>query len=224
MLSPAKISGFVLVILSAFFAIVGTAHAQSGNSGTSTTTMMPESASGSCVDVPGGSSQVGLGIDQWTCSGTSNQNFVFTVNSSGYYTIQPQNDNLCLDAGSGSVTRGAQVVQNTCTGSITQQWIVSRNSDGSYAVTTTNGAGCLDVFAGNTANGTIVTTWACHGSNNESYVMSGFHPSSAPTGPGRVREFCKHDDAGIGQRVLRGCAGRVESGRVGDRSVDLLRD
>jgi hypothetical protein len=136
-------------------------------------------SSGSCVDINGGSSQVGLGIDQWTCSGTSNQSFKFTATSGGYYTIQPQNDNLCLDAGSGSVTTAVQVVQNTCSGGPTQQWKVNPNSDGSFAVTTTNGIGCLDVFAGRTANGTIVTTFACHGSNNESFRMPGFKPASS---------------------------------------------
>src|SRR6202042_1331145 len=69
---------------------------QSSKSSVVTTTMVVES-SGSCVDVMGGSSQVGLGIDQWTCTGTSNQSFAFTPSSNGYYTIQPQNDNLCLD-------------------------------------------------------------------------------------------------------------------------------
>ena len=167
----------VMVFL-VFFGLAGSSQAQARPSTSSTSTIVAES-SGSCVDVNGGSSQVGLGIDQWTCSGTSNQSFKFTAASNGYYTIQPQNDNLCLDAGSGSITTAVQVIQNTCSGSTTQEWNVNRNSDGSFAITTTNGAGCLDVYAGRTANGTIVTTYACHGSNNESFIMSGF---SAPTG------------------------------------------
>ena len=158
--------------------LAGISQAQTNSSTSSTTTIVAES-SGSCVDVNGGSSQVGLGIDQWTCSGTSNQSFRFTATSGGSYTIQPQNDNLCLDAGSGSVTTAVQVVQNTCSGGPTQQWKVNPNSDGSFAIMTTNGIGCLDVFAGRKENGTIVTTFACHGSNNESFRMSGFKPASS---------------------------------------------
>lgn len=135
-------------------------------------------SSGSCVDVNGGSNKAGLGIDQMTCSGTSNQNFIFTPVQGGYYTIKPQNDGLCLDAGSGSVTTGVQVVQNSCSGAVSQQWKVQANSDGSYSILTSSGAGCFDVYAGQTANGAIVTTYACHGSSNERFSMASFHPST----------------------------------------------
>lgn len=152
--------------------------------GSSTTTIVVES-SGSCMDVDNGSSQVGLGIDQWTCAGASNQNFTFTPISGGYYTIQPQNDHLCLDAGSGSVTTAVQIIQNTCSGGNSQEWRVLPNTDGSYAITTTSGTGCFDVYAGRTANGTSLTTYACHGSNNESFRMASFQPvapvTSAPS-------------------------------------------
>src|ERR1035438_3315679 len=167
-----------VIVCLAYLGLAGASQAQGTSS---TTTMVPESSPGSCVDVNGGSTEVGFGIDQWTCLGTSYQNFKFTPTSGGYYTIQPQNDNLCLDAGSGSVTTGVQVVQNTCSGSTTQEWGVNRKSDGSYTITTTNSLGCLDVFAGRTANGTIIETWACHGSNNESFIMSDFQPSSGGT-------------------------------------------
>ena len=88
-------------------------------SGGSTTTIVVQS-SGSCVDVSGGSNQAGVGIDQWTCTGASNQKFTFTRTPDGYYTIQPQNDNLCFDAGP-SVISTKQVVQNPCVGSISQK-------------------------------------------------------------------------------------------------------
>jgi hypothetical protein len=172
----------VRVCLGAAFGIIWSAFpvpAWSQSASVSITTMVIES-SGSCVDVNGGSSQVGLGIDQWTCAGTSSQSFRFTPTSDGYFTIQPQNDSLCLDAGSGSVTTGIQVLQNNCSGGSSQKWHVVANSDGSYAVSTYSGAGCLDVYAGRTANGTIVTTYACHGSTNESFMMAGFHPASGP--------------------------------------------
>jgi hypothetical protein len=154
----------------------------SQTSGSSTTTIVAES-SGSCIDVNGGSSQVGLGIDQWTCTGTSNQSFIFTPTPDGYYTIQPQNDSLCLDAGSGSVTTAVQIVQNVCSGGNSQKWRVLSNSDGSYTISTPDETGCFDVYAGRTANGTSLTTYACHGSNNESFNMAGFRPAATASIP-----------------------------------------
>ena len=97
------------------------ASAPASTGSTSVSAMVVE-ASGLCVDVHDSSSQLGLGIDQWTCSGANNQSFTFTAIPGGYYTIQAQNDGLCLDAGAGSVTTGIQVVQNTCSGSNTQKW------------------------------------------------------------------------------------------------------
>jgi len=170
------------VLCLVFLGFAGISQGQTNSPTFSISTMVVES-SGSCVDVNGGSNKVGLGIDQWTCSGASNQAFKFSLVAGGYYTIQPGNDNLCLDAGSGSTTTGVQVVQNPCSGSNTQTWKVTPNSDGSFSVATPNGPGCFDVFDGQTANETIVTTYACHGSNNESFRMSGFQPSSAPSSP-----------------------------------------
>jgi hypothetical protein len=153
---------------------VATCCAQSDGS-SFITTIVAES-SRSCLDINAGSSRVGLGLDQWTCGGVSNQSFKFTAVTGGYYTIQPQNDNLCLDAGSGSQTTGIQIVQNTCSGNSTQQWKLNANSDGSFRITTTSGAGCFDVFDGSAANGAIVETYACHGTSNENFVLSGYQP------------------------------------------------
>jgi Ricin-type beta-trefoil lectin domain-like/Pectate lyase superfamily protein len=166
-------------LLLVHFGFVATCCAQS-NASSFITTIVAESSS-SCLDIDDGSSRVGLGLDQWTCGGTSNQSFRFRAVTGGYYIIQPQNDNLCLDAGSGSQTTGIQIVQNTCSSSSTQQWKLNANSDGSFTITTINGAGCFDVFDGSTANGAIVETYACHGTSNESFVISGFHSTSVPT-------------------------------------------
>jgi hypothetical protein len=173
-----------LLTLALFLILIGFAGSCHDQAKSSISTMVVQS-SGSCVDVNDGSSQAGLGIDQQKCSGANNQSFKFTALHDGYYTIQPENDNLCLDAGPGSIITGVQVVQNTCSGGNTQKWKVNPNRDGSFTITTPNGAGCLDVYAGSAANGAIVTTYACHESNNESFIMSGFKPSSTqtPTAP-----------------------------------------
>ena len=166
-------------LLVVHFGFVATCCAQS-NGSSFISTIVAES-SRSCLDIDDGSSRVGLGLDQWTCGGMSNQSFKFSAVAGGYYTIQPQNDNLCLDAGSGSQTTGMQIVQNTCSGSSPQQWKLNANSDGSFRITTTNGAGCFDVFDGSSANGAIVETYACHGTSNENFVISGFQSTSVPT-------------------------------------------
>jgi hypothetical protein len=136
-------------------------------------------SSGSCVDINDGSTQAGLGVDEWNCTETSNQSFEFTTTANGYYIIHPQNDNLCLDAGDGSITTGVQIAQTTCSGATSQEWKIIPNSDGSYSIATQNGAGCMDVYDGNSANSTVVTTYACHSASNENFLLAGFAASSS---------------------------------------------
>ena len=139
-------------------------------------------SSNACVNVKAGSTQVGLGIDQWACTGSANQRFVFTKHPGGSYTIQPQTDRLCLEAGSGPATAAAQIVQNACSGASSQKWRLSANDNGTYSITTTSGEGCIDVYAGRTENGTMVTTYVCHNADNQSFFLSttGTKPNKAP--------------------------------------------
>ena len=154
---------------------------QPGSAASVTTLVMQ--FDGSCVDMYDGSTQLGLGVQEWLCNGGSNQNFVFTPTSNGYYTIQPQYDGLCLDAGSGPVTTGVRIVQNVCSGASSQQWKVLQNSDGSYTITTPTGAGCVDVYDGSDLNGTPVDTYACHSASNQNFIMAGFTPNASSPAP-----------------------------------------
>jgi hypothetical protein len=139
-------------------------------------------SSKACVNVKPGSTQVGLGIDEWACTGTANQKFLFTRHPGGNYTIQPVVDRLCLDAGSGPATAAAQIVQNPCSGGSSQKWRLSANDNGTYSITTISGEGCFDVYAGRPANGTILSTYVCHNGDNQIFSLStkGTKPSKSP--------------------------------------------
>jgi hypothetical protein len=163
------------------FAMAGFRPAAVSPPATAFVSTMVIQSSGSCVDVNGGSAQAGFGLDQWTCSGSSNQSFAFAPTADGYYNIKPQNDGLCVDAGSGSVTTGIQIVQNPCSGQLSQKWRLIANLDGTQTISTPDGTGCFDVFAGRTANGTIVTTYACHNSSNESFTVPGLSSGGSQT-------------------------------------------
>jgi hypothetical protein len=133
----------------------------------------------SCVDINGGSAKVGMGIDEWSCTGTGNQNFNLNETTDGYFVVQSQLNTLCLDAGAGSVTTGVQVIQKACSGGETQKWKLIANGDGTYFITTPDSTGCLDIFDGLAANGTAVITYACHNSSNQKYLLPGLGTSPA---------------------------------------------
>ena len=161
------------------FYSVGSSARLNANGGYSSTIVALFSKS--CVDVNGGSAQVGAGIDEWNCTGTANQSFNVNPTTDGYFVIQSQVNTLCLDAGAGSLTTGTQLVQKACSGGQTQKWKLIANGDGTYFITTPDGSGCLDIFGGRTANGTSVITYACHNGDNQKFVLSGL--GSSPSLP-----------------------------------------
>jgi len=133
------------------------------------------------VDINGGSVEVGLGIDEWSCTGTGNQNFNVNPTTDGFFIIQSQLNTLCLDAGDGSVTTGVQVVQKACSGGESQKWKLIANGDGTYFIATPDSLSCLDIFDGLAANGTSVITYACHNSSNQKFLLPGL--GTSPTLP-----------------------------------------
>jgi len=79
-------------------------------------------ASGKVLDVNGGSSTVGLQLQQWTANGGTNQMWYLRPTGDGYYTIVGHDSGLAADVYAASTSDGAQVVQWTANGGTNQQW------------------------------------------------------------------------------------------------------
>lgn len=78
--------------------------------------------SGKVLDVNGGSSSVGLQLEQWTANGGTNQQWYLKPTGTGYYTIASHDSGLVADVSGQSTSDGAQVVQWTTNGGANQQW------------------------------------------------------------------------------------------------------
>jgi hypothetical protein len=76
------------------------------------------------VDVGGWSKSSGGTIDGWAggTSGSANQEWIFTSNGSGSYTVKNVNSGLYLDVSGASTASGAGIVQNAYTGAADQLW------------------------------------------------------------------------------------------------------
>jgi len=73
--------------------------------------------SGKCMDVPGGSPQTGLQMQQFDCHGGDNQLWSFSVPfSDGRLEIKNKQTGLCLKAGGPSVAVNGPVIQEACGG------------------------------------------------------------------------------------------------------------
>jgi endoglucanase len=129
---------------------------------TAAATTIKGTASGRCVDVPGGSRTNGTQIELWDCNGGSNQSFTYT--SAKLFQVY---GSKCLDAnGTGA---GAKVQIWDCNGGANQQWNI--HADGT--VTGVQSGLCLDATGGAIANGTLIELWSCNGGGNQKWSVAG---------------------------------------------------
>ncbi|MDI2129614.1 RICIN domain-containing protein [Yinghuangia seranimata] len=113
------------------------------------------SLSGKALDDPDWSKTNGTQLDTWAANGGANQNWVFTRQPDGSYTIVNAHSTLCADDDGGSTAPGAKVIQWPCTGGSNQRWTVARLANGAYTVTNVRSG--LLMTTSSTANGGLVT-------------------------------------------------------------------
>ena len=126
--------------------------------------------SGKCLDVTGGSSAPLTPMQQWTCSGGTNQQFKLTpVN--GTYEITVRSSGLQLDVEGGPIATwdGAPIIQYPYWGGSNELWSVTPNPNGYFTIHPANSGKCLDVSAVSTADGAPVQQWTCWGGPNQSW-------------------------------------------------------
>ena len=126
--------------------------------------------SGMCLDVLGMSTSAGATLDQWPCSGVSNENFQFTPVTGGY-KITAQNSGLQLDVQGGSNANGTPIIQYPYWGGKNQTWTLVPNSDGSYSITASSSGNCMSVAGGSTAEAAPIQEWQCTAGSNQKWKM-----------------------------------------------------
>src|SRR6476659_8524100 len=77
-------------------------------------TTIVSKASAQCVDIYKKLTTLGAVVEQWTCTGNSNQSFSLEPTDSGYYRIRNVNSSLCLNVDGRSMIEGGTVIQWTC--------------------------------------------------------------------------------------------------------------
>ncbi|MGP3982524.1 poly(ethylene terephthalate) hydrolase family protein [Streptomyces sp. KR80] len=123
-----------------------------------TTFSLAGSASGKCVDVPGGTQTNGTGLIIWPCHGATNQRW--TQTAAGELRIY---DNAkCMDANASG--QGTRVTINSCNGGASQKWTANTNG------TVTNSASGRCLEAGGTADNSPVVVNACNGGSGQTWT------------------------------------------------------
>jgi hypothetical protein len=132
--------------------------------------------SGKCLDVTNISTQPGALLQQWTCWGGPNQQWMLTPTGAGAYEVTSINTGMAVNVSYNSLADGALIAQFPYENTPNEKWVLAPTSDGYYQVIAQSSGKCLDVNGGPgaTGDGPVVQQWACWGGANQQWMLVPF--------------------------------------------------
>ncbi|RJG03980.1 hypothetical protein D3878_22295 [Noviherbaspirillum sedimenti] len=122
--------------------------------------------SGKCVDLSAWSNANGVQMQQWSCNGGTNQQWLFKDVGNARYQIVSKTSGKCLDVKDGNTADGAIVQQMDCqAGATKQQWTFLPENGGYNKLKSVASGKCMDVTAMSTADGAKLVQWSCSATN-----------------------------------------------------------
>lgn len=135
------------------------------------TTAVEARHSGKCMEVTGTAN--GALIEQWTCTGGTNQAWTLDHMGNGQYRFVAENSGKCLDLDGGSTANGVQLQQWDCAPGDKQLWTIEEGTaTGYYAIKSVASGKCVDVSGASTSDGGQVIQWDCHGGDNQYWKLT----------------------------------------------------
>lgn len=136
-------------------------------------TLSPKCAPGKNLDVQDRSTSSAANIQIWEPNQDTNQQFQFSLQKDGYYTITAKNSGCLLDVAGAKTTPGTNIQQYTANGSDAQEWALVEAGKGYYyIVSKLNPALCLDVSEARTKNGTNVQLWTSNQTTAQKWKLT----------------------------------------------------
>lgn len=129
--------------------------------------------SGKCLDVTGGpgATQDGAPVEQWECTGATNQSWTIQNIGNGRLQIIALHSGKCLWAANGN--EGTPLQQTTCNTADIKQLFVqqSAGATGEFKFVQVSGGRCLDVDGSGTGNGPLIKLRLCSGAANQTWTI-----------------------------------------------------
>jgi glucosylceramidase len=132
---------------------------------------MTNQASNRVRDDPVSSTTSGTQMQQWTADGGANQQWVFTYDGNGYYTIQNVASGLYLTDPNGSTSNGAQLQQQTADNLDDQLWALVWTGRG-FVLINKAGRLAMDDPSFSTTVGKRIDLWAYNGGLNQQWQIA----------------------------------------------------
>ncbi|MBU2665139.1 RICIN domain-containing protein [Actinoplanes bogorensis] len=130
-------------------------------------------SSGKCVDVRAAGTTNGTAVQQYSCNGSTAQQFQLVPTSGGYVRINNRgNSAQALDVTNVSTADNAPIQTWTYGGGTNQQWQPVSEGGGFYHLVNRNSGKCLDVPAASTADNVQLVQYACNGTAAQSFRLT----------------------------------------------------
>ncbi|MEU4806176.1 RICIN domain-containing protein [Actinosynnema sp. NPDC023587] len=161
----------------AFAVLAGSTAALAGPPGSagaaaSTTTIVAQH-SGKCLDVRGGPQAVqdGAVVEQWTCTGSSNQSWTARDAGGGQIQLVAQHSGKCVQPVGGGTANSTGLEQRTCTGSTAQRWTKQGTGTADrYRFVHAPSGRCLDIRRSDLTDGALAAVFDCTGNPNQTWT------------------------------------------------------
>jgi hypothetical protein len=122
------------------------------------------------MDDPGWSTASAIAIYEWPADGYLNQEWFFSYNGNGYYTIQNAYSKLLLTDPNGAIKEGTSLEQSVPTYDDSQLWSVTASGTG-YLIRNKASGLVLDDAGWSKSSGPNVILWQQDGGSNQTWVL-----------------------------------------------------
>ncbi|MFE6485948.1 RICIN domain-containing protein, partial [Streptomyces sp. NPDC057757] len=136
--------------------------------------------SGKCLDARSAATANGTAVQQYTCNGSTAQQWSLTTTSDGYVRINNGNNTgQAVDVSDVSTADNALVHLWAYGGGTNQQWLPVDEGSGNYHFVNRNSGKCLDVPSASTADSVQLVQYTCNNSAAQRFQVAAVAP---PTG------------------------------------------
>ncbi|CAA9333236.1 MAG: GH5_2 / GH5 / CBM13 / GH5_35 [uncultured Cytophagales bacterium] len=134
------------------------------------------------LDVSGASTANGAAINQWSGTGSTNQQWVVTSVGGGYYTFRAVHSGKNVDINAAGTADGTAAVQYTPGTGYNQQFRLEDAGGGYYRVVARHSNKCLDIAGVSTVAGAALQQWTCGTGANQQFRFDRLSTARLGTG------------------------------------------
>ncbi|MFE5833736.1 RICIN domain-containing protein [Streptomyces sp. NPDC056488] len=146
------------------------------------TVTVVNTGNGKCLDARAAGTANGTAVQQYSCNGTTAQQWTVTTTSDGYVRLGNSNDPAqVVDVTNVSTADNAPVQLWAYGSGLNQQWRAVDEGDGTFRLVNRNSGKCLDVPAASTADSVQLVQYTCNGT-----AAQRFRVTPVSTTPGDV--------------------------------------